>query len=72
MTKHKYEYCDKCGGYKGDLTPLYFPTTYQPKVCRCEPKSGFLGTGWKCPNCGLGVRPDLKTCPNCEPFKEDK
>lgn len=66
-----YNYCGVCGGYMEGYQPITNPGTAQPMPCTC-PKQipinpGFLGTGWKCPNCGAGLSPTTSQCPNCKP-----
>jgi predicted amidophosphoribosyltransferase len=33
----------------------------------CTKRGITIPIGWKCPNCGAGVSPQEKTCPNCKP-----
>lgn len=30
-----------------------------------------LKTGWICPACGVSISPKVKTCPYCDPLKEE-
>lgn len=62
-----YNYCGKCGGYKGDFVPHSNPGSAQPMPCSCPKEVLIPLVGWKCPNCGAGLSPGTSQCPNCAP-----
>jgi len=74
-------YCNKCGKpftYVGDIPNGGWAIGQEPfctcGVIKCVADPNYqitfptLNTGWVCPVCGRGVRPNLTSCPcHCEP-----
>lgn len=44
--------------------PYVYPTDTAPATIT------ITQTGWRCPNCGMGVAPFMPYCPNCYPKKQ--
>jgi hypothetical protein len=55
-----------------DWTQPYYPQPYYPPVYPTFPTfpqpPAVQPVGWKCPNCGAGVSPDVDICSNCKPY----
>lgn len=50
------------------FTPTY-PQPYYPQPYPTFPQPPAIQpVGWKCPNCGAGVSPDVDICSNCRPI----
>jgi len=60
-----------CPDWTRPFAPTY-PQPYYPPVYPTFPTfpqpPAVQPVGWKCPNCGAGVSPDIDICSNCRPI----
>ena len=62
-----------CPDWTQPYTPTYpqpyYPQPYYPQPYPTFPQPPAIApVGWKCPNCGAGVSPNVDICSNCKPF----